>query len=54
MTRVRRQNVEQIDLTELFDSSGARRVSIRGTLASRLDLPVELTCGRNYQREENG
>jgi hypothetical protein len=47
------QNWGQGDLTDAFDSPDASPVRIRCMLASRLDLPVELTCSRNYHREEN-
>ena len=54
MTEARMQNGGQDDLTDAFDSPDARPISVRVMLASRLDLTVELTCGRNYHREENG
>jgi hypothetical protein len=48
------QNGGDDHLTNSFGLPDARPVSIRGMLAARLDLLVELTWGRNYDREENG
>jgi hypothetical protein len=48
------QNGGDDHLTNTFGLPDARPVSIRGMLAARLDFPVELTCGRNHDRGENG